>query len=164
MAAAGCRDRRCSGFQERPLFTERPKLFDGRLWVSVLREQYGNDLRGLTLAELAQLPEVGWVQPPHKKGIRQRLGRQAVLHPGEEGFRFDQCPDFFDGEAYLTALVAEFGEGLEDLPPEAISRLPILTRTDPQQTYPRQLTAAQVVDAQRGSHQFLRQTRIDFEE
>lgn len=68
-------------------------------WIQILTEQYGDELRGLSLQELSQLPPTKWVQAPTKK--------QSTKHPGDPDFSFADLPDFFDGQGYLQSLVAQ---------------------------------------------------------
>lgn len=146
----------------------------GRDWVRVLVEQYGDDLRGLTLDQLAQLPDIGWEQSTvvHDSlmvRLKRKLGRIGIKHPSEPSFSFEDCADFFDGASYLAALRDKYGENLEHMPNEVWRQLPVLENADrrfePIETrYLRRASPAERVDALRQVEVFLRQSREDFEE
>jgi len=154
--------------------TERPALFSGREWLRILRTQYGEDLRGLTLAELEKLPDIEWAAVVEtKKNIRRFpwLRKQVVIaqHPSEPGFSFDNFPEFFDGRTYVRCLTEQYGENLEDLPPAAIRNLPVLHPPYPawyrdERSHLEDHSPAESIDLQRRGYAFLQRPAIHFPE
>lgn len=150
-------------FEQPPHSHVRPKLFSGREWLRVLVEQYGENLKGLSLAELEKLPDTGWVQPEQKPSLLEKVGEKlglvATKHPSQPGFRFDDCPDFFDGKSYLNSLVQTYGEDLEHLPVQAIRNLPILEtkpldNPDINSGYLKYVSPAEAIELERGAYEF----------
>jgi hypothetical protein len=153
VCSGGCRS---CGLSFKDTQERRPLAFNGRKWLEVLRLQYGENLQGLSLDELSLLPDAEWEQPKPKDSLWRKLGFGALRHPSQPNFSFDDCPDFFDGASYLTALTEKYGEDLRELPAEAVRNLPTLELPeDNHPSWPRHVSPSEAIELNRRSYVFL---------